>query len=91
LGDRWHITDGTEKNRQNLLALAYRAKPLGPTVGISRTAQRDMPTVGPTIEQSATVGKLDAESWQNPPNLVNQFSHRWMWYSTDGYFKSADF
>jgi hypothetical protein len=27
-----------------------------------RTSQHDMPTVGPTIARSATVGKLDAES-----------------------------
>jgi hypothetical protein len=26
LGDRWHITDGTEKIRQNLLAVAYRGR-----------------------------------------------------------------
>jgi hypothetical protein len=51
-----------KKTRQNLPAVAYRAKPLGQTVGISRTSQRDMPTVGPTIARSATVGKLDAES-----------------------------
>jgi hypothetical protein len=31
-------------------------------IGISRMSQRDMPTVGPTIARSATVGKLDAES-----------------------------
>jgi hypothetical protein len=34
LGDRWHIADGTEKTRQNLPAVVYRAKPLGATVGI---------------------------------------------------------
>jgi hypothetical protein len=50
-----------KKTRQNLPAVAYQAKPLVPTVGISRTSQRDMPKVGPTIVQSATVGKLDAE------------------------------
>jgi hypothetical protein len=61
LGDRWHIAAGTEKTRQNLPAVAYRAKPLGPTVGIWRTSQRDMPMVAPTIVRSATVGKLDAE------------------------------
>jgi hypothetical protein len=62
LGNRWHISDGTEKTRQNLPAVAYLGKPLGPTIGISRTALRDMPTLGPTMAQSATVGKLDAES-----------------------------
>jgi hypothetical protein len=51
-----------KKTRQNLPAVAYRGKPHGPTVGISRTAQQDMPTVDPTIARSATVGKLDAES-----------------------------
>jgi hypothetical protein len=81
LGDRWHIADGTEKTRQNLPAVAYRGKPLGLTVGILWTAQREMPTVGPTIAQSATVGKLDDKS--NPPDLVNQVSHRWMWFSTE--------
>jgi hypothetical protein len=81
------------KTLKNLPAVAYRAKPFGPTVGISRISQRDMPTVGPTIARSATVGKLDAESKQNPPDLVNQFSHRWMWYqySTDYCLKTADF
>jgi hypothetical protein len=64
-----------EKTCQNLPAVAYRGKPLGPTVGISRTAQHNMPMVGPTIVLSAIVGKLDAESYQNPPDLVNQFSH----------------
>jgi hypothetical protein len=62
LGDRWHIAAGTEKNRQNLPAVAYRAKPLGLTVGILQTTQRDMPTISPTIARSATVGKLDAKS-----------------------------
>jgi hypothetical protein len=42
--------------------VAYQGKPLGPTVGISRPAQSDMPMGGPTIARSATVGKLDAES-----------------------------
>jgi hypothetical protein len=60
LGDRGHIAAGTEKNRQNLPAVAYRyrAKPLG----IFRCDVRDMQTVGPTIARSATVGKLDVES-----------------------------
>jgi hypothetical protein len=43
LGDRWHIADGTEKN--HLVAVAYRAKLLGPTIGISWTEQRDMDVV----------------------------------------------
>jgi hypothetical protein len=50
-----------KKTRQNLPAVAYRAKPLGTTVGISPTSHHDMPTVGPTTARSATVGKLDAE------------------------------
>jgi hypothetical protein len=49
-----------------------------------------MPTVSPTIAQSATVGKLDAELWQNPPDLVNHFSHRWMCNSMDYGFKTTD-
>jgi hypothetical protein len=80
-----------KKTRQNLLAVTYQAKPLGPTDGITRTSQLDMPTVGPTIARSATVGKLDAELYQYLPDLVNQFSHPWMWYSTDCCFKTADF
>jgi hypothetical protein len=47
-----------KKIHQNLPALAYRAKPLG----ISCCDVRNMPTVGPTIVQSVTVGELDAES-----------------------------
>jgi hypothetical protein len=84
LGDRWHIADSTEKIRQNLPAVAYRGKPLGPTVGKSRMSQRDMPTVGQTIARSATVGKLEAELWQNPPDL-------WMLYCTDRSFATGDF
>jgi hypothetical protein len=42
-----------------------------------------------TIAGIATVGELEAESWQNPPDLENQFLHRRMWYSTD--FKTAYF
>jgi hypothetical protein len=57
-GDHWHIVAGTKKIHQNLPALAYRAKPLG----ISCCDVRNMPTVGPTIVQSVTVGELDAES-----------------------------
>jgi hypothetical protein len=39
-----------------------------------------MPTVAPTIARIATGGKLEAEPWQNPPDLENHFLHRWMWY-----------
>jgi hypothetical protein len=80
-----------KKTCQNLLAVAHWAKPLGPTVGISRMSQSNMPMVSPTIARSATVNKLDAQSNQNPPDLVNQFSHRWVWYSTDCCFKTAHF
>jgi hypothetical protein len=52
---------------------------------------RDMPTVAPTIARIATVGEVEAESRQNPPNLDTQFFHRWMWYSKDCRFKMADF
>jgi hypothetical protein len=45
LGDRWHIVDGSEKNRQNLPAVANWAKPLGPTSAIC---------------QRSPQGKLDA-------------------------------
>jgi hypothetical protein len=50
-----------------------------------------MPTVTLTIASIATVSKVDAESWQNPPNLDNQFLHQWMWYSMDWRFKTASF
>jgi hypothetical protein len=52
---------------------------------------RDMPTIAPTILRFATVGELEAESWQNRPDLENQFLHRWMCYSMDCRFKRADF
>jgi hypothetical protein len=45
------------KIRQNLPAVAYRAKPHG----ISRRDGCDMPTVAPTIVRMATVGELEAE------------------------------
>jgi hypothetical protein len=32
---------------------------------------RNMPMGSPTIARIATVGKVEAESWQNPPNLGN--------------------
>jgi hypothetical protein len=51
LGDRLHIAAGTEKK-----------PPKSASCGISRCDVSDMPTVGPTIARSATVGKLDAES-----------------------------
>jgi hypothetical protein len=50
-------------------AVAYQAKPFG----ISRCDGRDMPTVAPTFVRIATVGELQAESRQNPPDLENQF------------------
>jgi hypothetical protein len=61
LGDRWYIATAQKKTHHYLPAVAFRAKPHGPTVGKSRTSQRDMPTVSPTIAQSATVSKLNAE------------------------------
>jgi hypothetical protein len=50
-----------------------------------------MPTVGQTIGQSATVGKLEAKSWQNPPDLENQLLHLWMLNCTDRSFAMGDF
>jgi hypothetical protein len=52
-----------------------------------------MPTVGQTIARSATVGKLEAESWQNPPDLENQLLHLWMLYRycMDRSFATGDF
>jgi hypothetical protein len=78
---------GRIKIRQNLLAVAYLAKSLGK----SRCDGHDMPMVAPTIVRIATVREIEAESWQNPQNLDNQFLHRWMWYSMDCCFKTADF
>jgi hypothetical protein len=52
------LKPGRSKIRQNLLAVAYQAKPLG----ISRCDDHDMPTVAPTIVRMATVGELEAES-----------------------------
>jgi hypothetical protein len=60
---------------QNLPAMAFWAKSLGK----SRCDGHDMPTVAPTIARIATVGKVEAESWHIPPNLDNQFLHRWMY------------
>jgi hypothetical protein len=78
---------GRIKIHQNLLAVAYRANSLGK----SCCDFCDMPTIAPTIARIATVGKVEAESWQNLPNLDNQFLHRWMWYSMDCSFKAPDF
>jgi hypothetical protein len=50
-----------------------------------------MPTVAPTIARIATVGELEAESWQNAPDLENQFLHLWIFYSTDRSFATGDF
>jgi hypothetical protein len=80
-----------KKIRKNLPAVAYCGKPLGQTIGISRMSQRDLPTVSQTIVRSATVVKLEAESWQNPPDLENQLLHLWMLYSTDRSFATGDF
>jgi hypothetical protein len=60
---------GCIKIRQNLPAVAYRAKSLGQ----SRCDSRDMPTVTPTIARIATVGELEAELWQNTPDLEHHF------------------
>jgi hypothetical protein len=60
---------GSIKIRQNLTAVAYRAKSLGKL----RCDSCDMPMVAATIAGIATVGKVEAESWQNLLNLDNQF------------------
>jgi hypothetical protein len=64
LGDRWHILARTEKKPAKI------CQPLG----ISLCDVPDMPTVSPTIARSATVGKLDAESYQNPPAGESDFT-----------------
>jgi hypothetical protein len=58
LGDCWHIAAGTEKNPPKSAGCVISGK----APCISRCDVHDMPTVGPTIERSATVRKLDAES-----------------------------
>jgi hypothetical protein len=78
---------GHVKILKNLPAVAYRAKSLGK----SCCDCCDMPTVSPTTAQIATIRKVEAESWQNPPNLDNQFLHQWMWYSMDFRFMTAYF
>jgi hypothetical protein len=50
---------GHIKIRQNLPAVAYRAKSLGK----SRCDGRDMPKVIPTIMRIVTVGAVEAKSW----------------------------
>jgi hypothetical protein len=49
--------------------IAHQAKSLGK----SRCDGRDMPTVAPTIARIATIREEESVSWQNPPNLDNQF------------------
>jgi hypothetical protein len=82
-----YYKQGRSKIRQNLPAVSYQAKFLG----ISLCHGCDMPTVAPAIAEIATVSKLEAESWQNLPDLENQFLHQRMWYSTDCSLKMADF
>jgi hypothetical protein len=50
-----------------------------------------MPTVSQAIARSSTVGKLEAESWQNLPDLENQLLHLWMLDCTDRSFATGDF
>jgi hypothetical protein len=59
---------GHIKIHQNLPAVSYWAKALGKSLC-------DMPMFASIILQFATVSKVEAESWQNPPNLFNQFLH----------------
>jgi hypothetical protein len=49
-------------------------------IGISQQSQSD---VLRDFARYATVGEVVAELQQSPPNLENQFSHRWMCYCTD--------
>jgi hypothetical protein len=50
-----------------------------------------MPMVAPTFAQIATVSKLEAQSWQNTPDLESQFLHLWILYCTDHSFATGDF
>jgi hypothetical protein len=45
----------------------------------------------PLLEVPTLASELDAESWQNPPDLENLFLHRWMRYFTDCSFEGGDF
>jgi hypothetical protein len=76
-----------EKIRQNLPAVAYRAKSLGKSL----CDGCDMPKVAPTIARIATIGEFEAELWQNPPDLENQLLHLWMLYCTDRSFATGNF
>jgi hypothetical protein len=67
LGNRWHIAAAQKKNsHQNRPAVAYRRRPLG----ISHGDIRDMPTVGPTIARSATVGEF--ANWMPSRNKIRR-------------------
>jgi hypothetical protein len=86
LGDRWQIADDTEKN-----------PPKSAGCGISRKApwadrwHFAEVTARFAIARNATVGKVETESWQNPPDLENQLLHLWMLYCTDRSFATGEF
>jgi hypothetical protein len=58
------------------------------TIGISLPSLRDVPR---DFVRYATVREVEAESWQNPLYLENQNLHRWMCYSMDCSFETANF
>jgi hypothetical protein len=81
LGNHWHMADATEKN-----------SPKSAGCGISRKDPwADRWHIVDVTARSAIVGKLEAESWQNPPDLENQLFHLWMLYCTDRSFATGDF
>jgi hypothetical protein len=78
---------------------SYKNPPKSGGCGISGKVPWQIALWGPryanvlvsNIARIATVSKVEAQSWQNPPNLDNQFLHRWMSYSRACHFKMADF
>jgi hypothetical protein len=49
---------------------------------LTRPSQHDMPMVAQTLCELPTLANgLEAESYQNPPDLENRFLHRWMRYT----------
>jgi hypothetical protein len=66
---RWDDRVGSYKNPPKAAGCGISGKVLGK----SRCVGRDMATVAPNIARIATVGELEARSWQNPPDLKTLF------------------
>jgi hypothetical protein len=70
---------------KNKMASVGSSRKCWPTIGRSRPSKREMPRGG---------SKLEAESWQNPPDLENRFLQYidgWTHYCTDRSFDTAGF